>query len=270
MPRPRSTQMSSEDTPFWQCVRRTVRGAFSYCVDHNSDHTFEDRCRLMNISWFMRSLIEPIPRQANKEDNCTGRLWKGRLKSQALLKEAGAMAYMTHVDLYFLRALMAVTPEQSNFAGIQRRIKAAVHGMRPARLIVAAALTVGLAFPAAPAMAQEAFLDKNKILLIVKTTAQSETITAEEAIERSNGKVLLHYGIGYDDMQLQVNLEILEDMGYQVVAFSGGPHNNTDVYFFGNKIPKTYSALESGEMLAFLRLLGEKYKVITSNEPDAR
>ena len=40
----------------------------------------------------MRNLNEYIAREANKEDNCTGRFWEKRFKSQALLGEAVVIA----------------------------------------------------------------------------------------------------------------------------------------------------------------------------------
>ncbi|NRB22305.1 transposase [Shewanella sp.] len=222
MPRPRRTQISIEDTPWYHAVSRCVRKAWLTGVDPNTGQSYEHRrnwvefqllklgaifaidiaayavmsnhlhlvlridielanswtdrevveqwhllfkgteltqrfakgelveevnltllrhsiaqyrSRLSDISWFMRCLNEPIARMANKEDNCTGRFWEGRFKSQALLDEAAVLTCMAYVDLNPIRAKMALIPEKSDYTSIQARIKAALKGEQPKALL---------------------------------------------------------------------------------------------------------------------------------------
>ena len=85
------------------------------------------RERFFDISWLMRNLNEYIARAANKEDNCKGRYWEGRYKSQALLDETAILSCMMYVDLNPVRAGVSNNLAESDFTSIQERIRQVSH-----------------------------------------------------------------------------------------------------------------------------------------------
>ncbi|SFM64453.1 hypothetical protein SAMN05421721_11739 [Ectothiorhodospira mobilis] len=115
----------------WSClfkgpllVQRYLAGdpQESYELAQVAEFTQCYRQRLADLSWFMKCLNEPIARQANQEDGCTGHFWEARFKSQALRTEAALLSCMAYVDLNPLRAGIADTPENSEHTSIKERI----------------------------------------------------------------------------------------------------------------------------------------------------
>jgi hypothetical protein len=80
------------------------------------------RIRLADLSWFMKTLKERVARQANKEDGVTGHFWEARFKSPLILGPLALLATLIYVDLNVIRALLAKTPESSDYTSARDRI----------------------------------------------------------------------------------------------------------------------------------------------------
>lgn len=81
------------------------------------------RQRLRSISWFMRCLNEYIAKKANREDECKGRFWESRFKSQAILDMESLQSCMAYVDLNPVRSGVCRALPDANYTSIQQRLE---------------------------------------------------------------------------------------------------------------------------------------------------
>jgi len=106
-------------------------------ITFDAERFGEIRQRLSDVSWFMRCLVEPIARSANREDLCRGRFWEGRFKCVPILDESALAACLAYVDLNPIRAGIAETPETSRFTSVYERLQVVVQPATAAPVEVA-------------------------------------------------------------------------------------------------------------------------------------
>jgi REP element-mobilizing transposase RayT len=115
------------------------------------------RGHLSNLSWLMKSIVEPIARRANVEDQVKGRFWEGRFKSQLLMSEKAILAAMTYVDLNPIRAEIATSVRGSKHTSVRKRAIQLAGQLEQSKLPLRPIL--GIASSHTPSLSQADYID---------------------------------------------------------------------------------------------------------------
>ena len=94
----------------------------------------EIRKRLSDVSWFMRSLKEPIARRANREDECSGCFFDSRFKCRVIEDDEARLAIGLYVDLNLFRAGECDLPWESPHCSAGARLLSLGDGKAPSWL----------------------------------------------------------------------------------------------------------------------------------------
>ncbi len=81
------------------------------------------RGRLQSLSWFMKSLKEPLSRLANRQDKVRGAFFEQRYKSVAVLDEESLLATCAYIDLNPVAAGIVEVPEASPHTSVTTRVE---------------------------------------------------------------------------------------------------------------------------------------------------
>lgn len=90
------------------------------------------RQRLQSLSWFMKSLTEPLARLANRQDQTRGKFFEGRHKTVAILDEESLLAAAVYIDLSLAGANDRAGKDVQSFTSLNVRTKHLKRSSRPA------------------------------------------------------------------------------------------------------------------------------------------
>jgi len=110
-PRDRSRRPVAVSKDWIQSRRKDTRGVATA------------RERLQSLSWFMKSLKEPLARLANREEQTRGTFFEGRFKSVAILDDEALLATCAYIDLTPVAAGTAEVPEAGKHTSIRQRVE---------------------------------------------------------------------------------------------------------------------------------------------------
>jgi len=179
----------------------------------------EWRSRLQSISWFMRILNEAIAREANSEDDCTGRFWEGRFKSQALLDESALTACMVYVDLNPVRSKMAKTAETSDHTSIKRRYDNARTTKQPNRIDQQDKLLYPFSGNPKQGQPEGIQLKLTDYMTLVEQTGQIIRGDKRGSIQKTTNSIFARLKIDYDQW-----LEMTSHFEECFTTFAGAEH----------------------------------------------
>ncbi len=81
------------------------------------------RERLQSLSWFMKSLKEPLSRLANREEQTRGTFFEGRFKSVAILDEEALVFICAYIDMLPVATGIARTAQSGKHTSIRQRVE---------------------------------------------------------------------------------------------------------------------------------------------------
>jgi hypothetical protein len=116
---------------WWQLYPRNGHGEIPYVLRESwksdPEHMASIRRRISSISWFMKCLVEPLARKANREDGVKGRFWQGRFSSIKVLDQRAALETAIYIDLNQIKAGVTDSIENSAHTSVAARLTALTH-----------------------------------------------------------------------------------------------------------------------------------------------